>query len=383
MASRTNCAASLNTLRHQLRQPRQAHPPLQYYLLLHNTNRPHSNIFHPFRLISTAPKTPAATAKIPQPTASKPPPLSQTPPPAPSNPNDPPSKNVDFNRTPSGTSSPPAFNIRDELRKRAGNFTEPYIAYGMCDILVQECASKATYTIPQAREKNVKIPQTEDGEDLGVGTGWWYEGKAYTHTALFSPPLPTRPSIANKPLPRGTISELGLIPTFNTWAQITMLHMYLLTVRMRCFPPAYAPIWHQQLLDHFFYMAEDRMLLTHNVSSRTVRNKYLKDLFVQWRGLLAAYDEGLMRGDAVLAAAVWRNVWAGREDVDFRGLGAVVGFIRGGVADLGKLGDEAIAGGDVVFGDPGEQAELVKKRSRWLDRPFEEEAKTPGKGAQG
>ena len=90
-----------------------------------------------------------------------------------------------------------------------------------------------------------------------------------------------------------------------------------------------------------------------------------------------------MRGDAVLAAAVWRNVWAGREDVDFRGLGAVVGFIRGGVADLGKLGDEAIAGGDVVFGDPGEQAELVKKRSRWLDRPFEEEAKTPGKGAQG
>lgn len=64
------------------------------------------------------------------------------------------------------------------LRARAGNFTETYVAYGVCDRLVKECARQADYTIPQAREKNVEVPKTKDGEDLGVGTGWWFESKA-------------------------------------------------------------------------------------------------------------------------------------------------------------------------------------------------------------
>lgn len=53
--------------------------------------------------------------------------------------------------------------------------TETYVAYGACERLVKECARQADYTIPQAREKDVEIPKTKDGEDLGVGTGWWFE----------------------------------------------------------------------------------------------------------------------------------------------------------------------------------------------------------------
>jgi cytochrome b pre-mRNA-processing protein 3 len=70
--------------------------------------------------------------------------------------------------------------------------------------------------------------------------------------------------------------ELGLAPTFNTWAQITFLHMYLLTTRIRVFPADHAPAWHQHLLDHFFYEAENRMTVIHNVHARAVRNKYPK-----------------------------------------------------------------------------------------------------------
>ena len=72
--------------------------------------------------------------------------------------------------SPSATAS-----IAKELHKRVSSVTETYVAYGVCENLVKECARQADYTIPQAHEKNVEIPKTKDGEDLGVGTGWWFE----------------------------------------------------------------------------------------------------------------------------------------------------------------------------------------------------------------
>ena len=76
----------------------------------------------------------------------------------------------------------PSRTIAKELRKRAGGITETYVAYGVCEKLVKECARQADYTIPQIREKDAEVPKTKDAEDLGVGTGWWYESK--------HPPLP-------------------------------------------------------------------------------------------------------------------------------------------------------------------------------------------------
>ena len=67
--------------------------------------------------------------------------------------------------------------IAKELHKRAPSVTETYVAYGSCEVLVKECARQAEYTIPQVRDKNVEVPQTKDKEDLGVGTGWWFESE--------------------------------------------------------------------------------------------------------------------------------------------------------------------------------------------------------------
>lgn len=152
------------------------------------------------------------------------------------------------------------------------------------------------------------------------------------------------------------------------WAQITMLHMYLLTCRLRMFPPQHAPTWHQHLLDHFFFLAEDRMVTTHNMAARSVRNKYLKDLFVQWRGLMAGYDEGLMKGDTVLATAVWRNIFKGDENVDFRSVGQIVSYIRGVLQGLEKMSDEGIAGGEMVFGNPESERDGILVKSRMMVR---------------
>ena len=125
------------------------------------------------------------------------------------------------------------------------------------------------------------------------------------------------------------------------------------------------------------------MVTIHNVHSRAIRNKYLKDLFVQWRGLLAGYDEGLIRGDAVLATAIWRNVFKADENVDFRHLGEVVSYMRGVLKGLDGMADDAIAGGEVVFGDPGTERAGVMVKSRMmasLDDPLS--ARPESKNAQ-
>ena len=149
--------------------------------------------------------------------------------------------------------------------------------------------------------------------------------------------------------------------------------MYLLTVRIRSFPPEYAPTWHQHLLDHFFYVAEDRMVRLHGIHAHSVRNKYLKDLFVQWRGLMAGYDEGLARRqDAVLATAVWRNIFCADEEVDLRGLGTVVSYMRGVLGGLAAMEDGDLTEGGVEFGDPGGEKSVVMARSRMMESGREE-----------
>lgn len=66
--------------------------------------------------------------------------------------------------------------LAHEVRQRAPNITETYVAYGVTDKLYKECATQADYSVPQASEKDGEIPKTAAGVDLGVGEGWWYKG---------------------------------------------------------------------------------------------------------------------------------------------------------------------------------------------------------------
>lgn len=123
--------------------------------------------------------------------------------------------------------------------------------------------------------------------------------------------------------------------------------MYLLTVRLRALPTRESvQTYSRHLIDHFSHNAEHRMDVMHDLGSRSVRNKYLKDLFIQWRGIIAAYDEGLIKGDAVLGAAVWRNLWKASptgpdgKEVDWTKVAWVVAYMRRVLSELSKM-DEA------------------------------------------
>lgn len=140
-----------------------------------------------------------------------------------------------------------------------------------------------------------------------------------------------------------------------------MLHMYLFVVRLRCLEKDAWQEWQTQLVNAFFTDAEERMDLVHGMSSRMVRSKYLNGLFETWRGSILAYDQGLIQGDAVLAGAVWRNIFKASEDVDVRKVAAIVSWMRLVLRKFDNMLDSALLyHGNKAFGwEPEAQLKLV------------------------
>ncbi|KAL7627028.1 Serine carboxypeptidase 3 [Parahypoxylon ruwenzoriense] len=245
-------------------------------------------------------------------------------------------------RTFGSTPRQPAPGVIQSARETIGKLfrksAEPYRVVQATEDIYKTCAREALYTISHADMKAGTIPKTAEGEDLGEGKTMWHE-------------------------------EFKLPPTFSTWSQITMLHMYLIFARLRNLERESARSWQRQLVDHFFFDAEEKMDLMHGISSRGMRHRYLKDLFIQWRGVIAAYDEGVIKGDTVLAAAVWRNVFKARDDVDLRALAAVVSWMRLCLKMLDQISDEGLySRAQVVFKWPAKnELMLVDKPVRELE----------------
>ena len=144
--------------------------------------------------------------------------------------------------------------------------------------------------------------------------------------------------------------------------------MYMLQVRLRMLPQSHASVWIQHLTNHAFYAAEDRLVVWHKFNANSLRQKHLKDMFSQWRAVVLSYDEGLMKGDAMLAAAIWRNLMVANEDVDFQKLAQIVGYMRRELKRLENASDDEVANGLWKFkGDPGQEASLVQQSSRMMN----------------
>ncbi|KAF8452308.1 hypothetical protein L210DRAFT_3384031 [Boletus edulis BED1] len=141
--------------------------------------------------------------------------------------------------------------------------------------------------------------------------------------------------------------ECALPPTFQSWFTVTNLHVWLLTIRLRALPSPHGLNHIQGLIDHFFQDVEERVravlqpgvLLPRSISdtsltpssSSVMKHRAELDKYVsparaperlvtrqmkifkeQWAGLGMSMDLGLVRGDAEMAAAIWRNLLGGR-----------------------------------------------------------------------
>ncbi|SCU93378.1 LANO_0E03730g1_1 [Lachancea nothofagi CBS 11611] len=148
--------------------------------------------------------------------------------------------------------------------------------------------------------------------------------------------------------------DLKLPRTFSQWFQITILHEWILFVRMRAMPFKYGKNYQQKLVDRTFTDIELRLFDEMNVNSSRIADQYLKDFNSQLRGAVFAYDEGFVTDDSTLAAAIWRNLFGGRKNVDMVHLEAMVRYVRSQLYVLSKMSDREFAMGGFKFVSPDE-----------------------------
>ncbi|GAA5880221.1 hypothetical protein JCM16303_001258 [Sporobolomyces ruberrimus] len=128
--------------------------------------------------------------------------------------------------------------------------------------------------------------------------------------------------------------ECSLPPSFQTWFSITTLHVWLLSVRFRALPSPLGHTYVQEFINHMFIDMEYRIRGPYAVTQGRLIKGYMKDMLEQYHGSIAAYDEGLVSGDAVLAAALWRNMFGG----GWGGVGGVKGKRAPKAGEAPKLG---------------------------------------------
>ncbi|GMM34720.1 Cbp3 protein [Saccharomycopsis crataegensis] len=174
---------------------------------------------------------------------------------------------------------------------------------------------------------------------------------------------------------------LGLEPTFATWFQITLLHTWILFVRMRAMPFKYGKNYQQKLVDRFFSDMEIRLTNEMNITSGRIRDQYLKEFHTQLRGAVLGYDEGFSTDDLTLAYAVWRNLFNAKTEVDYVALESVVRYIRMQLYVLSKMSDREFGFGKFAFVSPDEVVyRLTEQEEKLLkERVYQEFESDPSK----
>ncbi|KAJ2378351.1 Ubiquinol cytochrome-c reductase assembly protein Cbp3 [Coemansia sp. RSA 2603] len=140
------------------------------------------------------------------------------------------------------------------------------------------------------------------------------------------------------------VDECQLPETFQTWFSTTSLYVWMAMVRIRADPGA--KHYNQGLVDHFFRDTEERIRASGIKSSRIV-NDTLKDLVSSFKGTVMSLDEGFARSDAVLAAAIWRNLVPVDEAV--LPIDAVTKYVRRQLQRLNKCDIAELSSGNFVF----------------------------------
>lgn len=196
--------------------------------------------------------------------------------------------------------------------------------------------------------------------------------------------------------------DCSLPPTFQSWFSVTNLHVWMLTVRLRALPEPLGKHYIQGLVDHFFIDVEDRIrnvlqpptppksgptvTIPHSTYVSSPSNFYIipngdkrpkgkaperlvtrqmKILKEQLSGMGMSFDMGLVRGDAEMAAAIWRN---------FLGARGARGIVYPSSPEAKGEKPYFRRSVNLVGGD-------IEKVDKWDEKRFEaEEAKDDGSG---
>ena len=127
----------------------------------------------------------------------------------------------------------------------------------------------------------------------------------------------------------------------------------MLHARLRCYAPEKTQMYQQMLTDAFFEDIEMRIYYEYNIKSQRYIQKQMKEFFENFRGLTIAYDEGVTKSDAVLAAAFWRNLYqTSPNSVDFEKIAKIVNYFWKNMKLLDMTGQQAFTTGEFGFLSP-------------------------------
>ncbi|KAI9144212.1 ubiquinol-cytochrome C chaperone-domain-containing protein [Paraphysoderma sedebokerense] len=156
----------------------------------------------------------------------------------------------------------------------------------------------------------------------------------------------------------------GELPdTFQTWFSLSLVHIWLLMVRLRAEGPV-GKEYIQGVVDHFFRDMEDR-LWAMGIKQQSIISRSLKEFLSMFYGGVLAFDEGLgSENDIVLGAAVWRNLFAMNSDMEE--VSVVVEYMRRELQHLDQISAEDLLSGKVNFS--GEIADVNGEGARAENR---------------
>ena len=193
-----------------------------------------------------------------------------------------------------------------------------------------------------------------DKSRAGPVAGSYYFGECKKQ-GMFYPNEPLSPTA------QFYYETLQLPRSFSQWFQITALHYWILSVRMRAMPFKYGRNYQQKLVDRIFRDMELRMAGELGISSNRIIDGYLRDYHTQLLGCVVAYDEGLVTDDITLAAAIWRNIFNGDPNADLRHVEALVGYVRQQLYVLNKMSDREFGFGAFSFVPPDQVVKPLTK----------------------
>ncbi|ORZ21684.1 ubiquinol-cytochrome C chaperone-domain-containing protein [Absidia repens] len=144
------------------------------------------------------------------------------------------------------------------------------------------------------------------------------------------------------------VNKCNLPDTFQSWFSVTQLHVWMLMVHLRAHDQG--KLYIQEVVNRLFEDSEAR-IREHGISQQRMIDSYIKDLVAQFHGGVVAYDEGMCKDDPVLAAALWRNLFAPTSN-NATDLAYVVQFIRQELKALEAFDGDQLTTGVIQFGIP-------------------------------
>ncbi|KAJ1549047.1 hypothetical protein HK096_000662 [Nowakowskiella sp. JEL0078] len=118
------------------------------------------------------------------------------------------------------------------------------------------------------------------------------------------------------------IDECKLPKNFHSWFASAVLHIWIYSTRLKLEGDE-GKAMSQEIFNHLWVDVE---LELHKAGAQRILN-IVKDLLSGYYGHTLAYNEGLFKGDPVLASALWKNVYGGKE-INATQLAVLLRYVR-------------------------------------------------------